>query len=177
MIERAHEGEGTRSHAVYSDCETYRYALTREWDAGGRKLMFVMLNPSTASELKNDPTVERCERRARALGFGAFRVTNLFAFRATDPADLRAAAEPVGPENDATLREGAAWADQIVAAWGVHGTHLDQGTGVTALLRAMEVPLFHLGLTRDGHPRHPLYVSYAQRPVAWQPQAEPTPAQ
>ena len=67
MIERAHEGEGTRSHAVYSDWETYRYALTREWDAGGRKLMFVMLNPSTASELKNDPTVERCVGRARAL--------------------------------------------------------------------------------------------------------------
>ena len=177
MIERSHEGEGTRSLAVYSDCETYRYALTREWDAGGRKLMFVMLNPSTASELKNDPTVERCERRARALGFGAFRVTNLFAFRATDPADLRAAAEPVGPDNDSALREGAAWADQIVAAWGVHGTHLNQAAGVTGLLRAMDVPLFHLGLTRDGHPRHPLYVSYAQRPVAWQPQAEPTPAQ
>ena len=66
------------SEAVYSDCETYRYALTREWGAGPR-LLWVMLNPSTASERSNDPTVERCERRSRAMGFGGFRVVNLFA--------------------------------------------------------------------------------------------------
>ena len=67
-----------------------------------------MLNPSTATEVQNDPTVERCERRARALGFGAFRVTNIFAFRATDPKVMRAEADPVGPANDAAIRDSAA---------------------------------------------------------------------
>ena len=69
----------------------YRYALTRVWDPLGPRLSFVMLNPSTATEVQNDPTVERCERRARALGFGGFRVTNIFAWRDTDPRKMRAA--------------------------------------------------------------------------------------
>jgi hypothetical protein len=69
-----------------------------------------MLNPSTATEVQNDPTVERCERRARALGFGAFRVLNIFAWRATDPRDMRAAADPVGPENDAAILDSLPWA-------------------------------------------------------------------
>ncbi|MBT8413142.1 MAG: DUF1643 domain-containing protein, partial [Boseongicola sp.] len=71
MIVRQHSRDGTDSSAVYSPCEKYRYALTREWDARGRRLVFVMLNPSKATELANDPTVERCERRARQLGYGA----------------------------------------------------------------------------------------------------------
>ena len=78
MITRSFTKGDAPSEAVYSDCETYRYLLTREWAKGPRAL-FVMLNPSTATEVQNDPTVERCERRARALGFGAFRVTNIFA--------------------------------------------------------------------------------------------------
>ena len=79
--------------------------------------MFVRLNPSKATEVQSDPTVERCERRARALGYGGIRVTNIFAWRETDPKQLRAAAAPVGPDNDAALRDGAAWADRIIAGW------------------------------------------------------------
>ena len=79
MITRSHIKDDAPSVAVYSDCERYRYALTRVWDPLGPRLSFVMLNPSTATEVQNDPTVERCERRARALGFGGFRVTNIFA--------------------------------------------------------------------------------------------------
>ena len=79
MITRTHTKGDAPSTAVYSDCERYRYSLVRTWDTAGRKALFVMLNPSTATEVQNDPTVERCERRARALGFGSFCVTNIFA--------------------------------------------------------------------------------------------------
>jgi hypothetical protein len=167
MITRRHTKGDAPSVAVYSTCERYRYSLTRCWDAAGARLLFVMLNPSTATEVQNDPTVERCERRARHLGFGAFRVTNIFAYRATDPRDMRAAADPVGDDNDQSLRDGAAWAHQIIAAWGVHGAHLGRGAAVADLLQGLETPLFHLGLSKDGHPRHPLYLPYAQRPVRW----------
>ncbi|MBM1689776.1 DUF1643 domain-containing protein [Sulfitobacter geojensis] len=167
MITRSHTKGDAPSTAVYSDCERYRYSLTRVWDVAQPKVLFVMLNPSTATEEANDPTVERCERRARHLGFGGFRVTNIFAWRATDPRDMRAADDPVGPDNDATLRDGTAWADQIIAAWGVHGAHRGRGPQVAQLLQALDRPLFHLGLSKDGHPKHPLYLPYAQQPVKW----------
>ena len=77
MITRSHQKGDAASVAVYSPCERYRYLLTRVWNPTGPRALFVMLNPSTATEAQNDPTVERCERRARALGFGAFRVTNI----------------------------------------------------------------------------------------------------
>ncbi len=167
MITRCHTKGDAPSTAVYSDCERYRYSLTRVWDPAGRKALFVMLNPSTATEVQNDPTVERCERRARTLGFGAFRVTNIFAWRDTDPRKMRAARDPVGPDNDHAILDGADWADQIVAAWGTHGSHLGRGPDVERLLRNTGLPLFHLGLTKDGHPKHPLYIGYSQQPALW----------
>lgn len=166
MISRSHTSTDTVSEAVYSDCESYRYLLTRTWGRGP-KALFVMLNPSTATEVQNDPTVERCQRRALALGYGAFRVTNIFAFRATDPKVMRAAADPVGPANDAAILDSVAWADTVLCAWGNHGLHLDRGAAVTTLLRQTGVPLFHLGLTGHAQPRHPLYVAYDQQPQPW----------
>lgn len=167
MITRDFQKNDAFSTAVYSDCERYRYSLTRIWDTGGQRVMFVMLNPSTATEVQNDPTVERCERRARALGFGAFRVTNIFAWRDTDPRAMRAAKDPVGPENDATILDGCQWADRVVAAWGTHGAHLHRGAHMQALLSDMDAPVFHLGLSKHGHPKHPLYIAYAQQPQKW----------
>ncbi len=166
MITRRFTKGDAVSEAVYSSCERYRYALTRVWAPGPRAL-FVMLNPSTATEVQNDPTVERCERRARTLGFGAFRVGNIFAFRATDPKVMRAEADPIGPDNDAAIAEAAAWADRIVCAWGNHGLHRERGASVAALLRRSGVPLLHLGLTGHGQPRHPLYVGYDRQPEPW----------
>ena len=166
MIARKFIKGDADSEAVYSDCEIYRYLLTRTW-GNGPKALFIMLNPSTATEVQNDPTVERCERRSRALGFGAFRVTNIFAFRATDPRVMRAADDPVGPDNDTTILDGVAWADRVLCAWGNHGLHLNRGAEVTALLRATGAELEHLGLTGQNQPRHPLYVSYDQQPVRW----------
>ncbi|MEM9717045.1 MAG: DUF1643 domain-containing protein [Pseudomonadota bacterium] len=167
MITREHIKGDAPSVAVYSDCEQYRYTLTRIWDPAGRKALFVMLNPSTATEVQNDPTVERCERRARALGFGAFRVTNIFAFRATDPRVMRAAPDPTGPANDDAITESAAWADQIICAWGIHGAHLNRGPEVEDLLRQTGQTLHHLGLSKAGHPKHPLYISYETQPQLW----------
>ncbi|QBY02203.1 DUF1643 domain-containing protein [Rhodophyticola sp. CCM32] len=167
MITRSFQKGDADSVAVYSDCERYRYSLTRVWQPAGRKALFIMLNPSTATETQNDPTVERCERRARALGFGAFRVLNIFAWRDTDPKAMRAAADPVGPGNDAAIINSLPWADQTIAAWGTHGVHLNRGLGVEALLRATGTPLYHLGLSKHGHPKHPLYIGYAVQPVIW----------
>ena len=167
MIAREFLKGDAHSTAVYSDCERYRYLLTRVWEPAGRKALFVMLNPSTATEVQNDPTVERCERRARTLGFGAFRVTNIFAWRDTDPRKMRAAIDPVGPANDEAIRQSVGWADQVICAWGTHGSHLERGPAVEDLLRETGAPLFTLGLTKDGHPKHPLYIGYAEQPKEW----------
>jgi hypothetical protein len=167
VIERDFLMGDAASVAVYSDCERYRYALTRVWRPDGERALFVMLNPSTATETRNDPTVARCERRARMLGLGAYRVVNIFAWRATDPRAMRAAADPVGPDNDAAILDGAAWADMIICAWGTHGAHRGRGPAVERLLRATGRPLAVLGLTQAGHPQHPLYIGFDRQPVVW----------
>jgi hypothetical protein len=167
MLTRSFQKGDADSVAVYSDCESYRYLLTRTWDPSGPKALFVMLNPSTATERQNDPTVERCERRARTLGYGAFRVTNIFAWRDTDPRLMRGASDPVGPDNDDAIAQSAIWADMIIAAWGTHGAHLARGPQVETLLRGTARPVHVLGLTQAGHPQHPLYISYDRQPVRW----------
>ena len=173
LVRRQHSGNGCFSKAVYSGCGAYRYALTRTWDPKGPRLLWIMLNPSTADERRNDPTIERCERRARQLGFGAFRVVNIFGYRATDPADLRRAALPVGPSNDRiAMRSVTGWAggaaDMVLCGWGSHGTHLGRGAEFAAKLSRAGRTLHHLGLTDGGQPRHPLYISYAQTPLPWE---------
>jgi hypothetical protein len=167
MITRQHQKGDAASEAVYSPCQAYRYLLTRVWDPAGKRALFIMLNPSTATEVQNDPTVERCERRARALGFGAFRVTNIFAFRATDPRVMRAVADPVGPGNDAAILGSLPWADRVICAWGAHGAHLGRGAAMEAALRGAGAELWHLGLTAAGAPKHPLYIGYDRQPERW----------
>ncbi len=166
MIRRQHLKGDAASWADYSDDEVYRYGLVRVWQPGPRAL-FVMLNPSTATETQNDPTVERCERRARALGFGSFAVGNIFAYRATDPKVMRATVDPVGPGNDAALAGMAVEADRIICAWGTHGVHQGRGSAVEAVLRGAGFPLYHLGLSKAGLPKHPLYIGYEVQPLLW----------
>ena len=153
----------TNRGALFSDCRRYRLSLWRFW-GDGAPLVFCGLNPSTADEEKNDPTVERCERRARAMGLGGLVVTNLFAFRATNPDDMKAQADPVGPGNDATLR---IWSTlgPVLCGWGNHGTHLNRAATVRAMLK---VPLYYLKLNNGGQPQHPLYVPYATQPTLWE---------
>lgn len=150
----------------------YRYSLSRRWatGAGQRIATFVMLNPSTADAEADDPTIRRCVGFARALGCGALRVANLYALRATRPADLWAADDPVGPDNDAWLTTCAAVAEAtggpLVAAWGQHA----RPDRVRAVLR---LPGMHrlsaYGVTRAGHPRHPLYLPAAADLQPWPP--------
>lgn len=153
--------------AVYSDCERYRYTLRIAWQDGGRRLLYVMLNPSKATELANDPTIERCERRARMLGYGEMEIANLFALRETSPHQLKKARSPEGSENTHFLITAAARADDILLAWGVHGAHLGQADHVLPVLLNAGKPVLHLGQTKDGHPRHPLYIGYGIKPIAW----------
>jgi hypothetical protein len=108
------------SSATFSLCRKYSYTLVRRW-SDGPLLHFIMLNPSTADEVVNDPTVERCERRACMWHYGGLIVTNLFAWRSTDPAELRRVPDPVGPDNDEALVEAAHRAQLIVCAWGRDG--------------------------------------------------------
>lgn len=171
MITRTHTAaDGTTSRAIYSPCEAYRYRLDRRW-SDAPPLVWIMLNPSTATEAANDPTIARCEVRARAQGFGGVRIVNIFAFRATAPADLKRSTDPIGPQNDAHLLDacdtGLTAGGLIVAGWGVHGAHRGRAAQVRQMLRDRDLQIHTLGLTRHGHPRHPLYVAYATTPRLW----------
>lgn len=152
------------STAAFSPCRRWRYDLWRRW-APGPFLMVIGLNPSTADETQDDPTIRRCINYAKAWGFGAYCMTNLFAWRDTDPAKMKAQAEPIGRDNDATIARHAAGAGLILAAWGVHGAHLDRGAAVLELLAGHRVHC--LGTTQDGNPRHPLYMPKACRPLPY----------
>ncbi|WP_439118877.1 DUF1643 domain-containing protein [Marivita sp.] len=164
LVHRSHIADGCVSHVWYSPCDRYRYALSRTWGTDQPALLFVMLNPSTADEHRNDPTVARCETRARSMGFGGVMIANLFAFRATRPDDLKRADHPVGSANDGILEHWSASAGMTIAAWGVHGGHESRAYDVASRLRGQ---VHHLGLTKDGHPRHPLYVSFKTQPMCW----------
>jgi hypothetical protein len=161
--------------AVFSPDSAYRYALRRplveEHDQlslrpGGKgRLLVVCLNPSTADEHRDDPTVARLTRWARDRDFRELVVANIFALRATDPREMRAHPEPVGELNDRWLRKLAEDADVIVAAWGSHGEHLERGRRVFRMLGGPNFapakdlrPVFCFELTKGGHPRHPLYL-------------------
>lgn len=124
--------------------------------APGRRVMWIGLNPSTADEQRLDPTLRRIRAFSAAWGYSCFTMTNLFGFRATDPNDMKRASDPVGPENDATLQRVARESDLIIAAWGVHGAWLDRANRVMGGILAGH-ELHCLDLTRDQHPRHPLY--------------------
>lgn len=111
------EGSG----AAFSGNREYRYRLWRTWDSATLPALFILLNPSTADETKNDPTVERCERRARTMGFGGLVVANLFALRSTDPKALYSHPDPVGEINDLAILSAAVNAGIIICGWGRHG--------------------------------------------------------
>lgn len=156
-----------QSGAVFSDCRKYRYRLWRTWGEAA-PAVFVMLNPSTADEVENDPTVERCERRARAMGFGGLHVANIFALRSTDPSALYNHDDPIGPDNDAAILESVAGAGLVICAWGAHGNLYQRGQKVLQLLRGAGIAPHYLKLNNDGTPKHPLYVGYDVKPQAWE---------
>lgn len=125
----------------------------------------VKLNPSTADETDNDPTVERCQRRSLAMGYGGLVVCNIFAYRSTDPSALYTEADPIGPSNDQAILEQAALAGRVVCGWGKHGALHDRGAQVLALLRKNGITPYALQINGDGSPKHPLYVGYHHAPA------------
>lgn len=146
---------------IFSPCRKYRYTLWREWDLlNPAYLMVVGLNPSTADERNDDPTIRRCIGFAKSWGFGALCMTNLFAWRDTDPERMKAESEPVGVENDARLQACATGAGLILAAWGKHGSHMGRGRVVRELLPSLHC----LKRNKDGSPMHPLYVAANTQP-------------
>lgn len=142
--------------AEFSPCTTYRYLLWREWSAKPY-VAFIGLNPSTADETNDDPTIRRCIRFAHDWGFGGIRMLNIFAFRATDSAKMKAVIDPIGLGNDAAIVKCVGSAGLVVAAWGSHGAHRSRGWEVRRKLLA-DFSMKCFGLTSNGNPRHPLYV-------------------
>jgi hypothetical protein len=146
----------------------YRYLLIRRWAAGPRAV-WVMLNPSTATADEDDATIRRCQAFARTWRLNAIAVVNLFGLRSTDPGRLRTHPDPVGPRNDQVIETVACGGDTaiVVAGWGNHGSLFGRAETVRKLLAGAGVPLYHLGLTGAGEPRHPLYVRGDTVPVRW----------
>jgi hypothetical protein len=141
----------------------YRYSLWRTWDAGLPRVMFIGLNPSTADATLDDPTLVRCIGYARDWGYGGLYTTNLFAYRATDPRDMKSAPAPVGPDNDRVIGELAGRVDRVIAAWGNDGAWLGRADTV----RAMLPELYYLRMNRAGQPAHPLYLPKGLEPQRW----------
>jgi hypothetical protein len=139
--------------AVLSPCRLYRYDLWRRW-SDAPYCMFVGLNPSTADETQDDPTIRRCVGYAKRWNYGGLCMVNLFAFRATQPRDMMAAQDPIGPDNDRTLKTLSQGAGIVIAAWGKDGNHMGRDKQVMALLPH----LYCLKQNKDGSPAHPLYL-------------------
>jgi hypothetical protein len=150
--------------ARFSDCRRWRYLLWRRWDASRPVANFLMLNPSTADEFQLDPSCTRARLYAERWGYGALIVTNLFAWRATDPRDMKAAKEPVGRANDRAILRAAREAAIVVCAWGNHGAHLSRSASVKHLLREAGIALHALRVNGVGEPAHPLYLPGTLRP-------------
>lgn len=145
--------------AYISKDGVYRYNLVREWgDADSPGMLFIMLNPSTADAVEDDPTIRRCINFAKREGCGYLEVVNLFAFRATDPSDMKAASDPVGEENDIVIRQALDDADVVVCGWGAHGSYRGRDEEVITLIRNSGHDAMALGVTKAGLPRHPLYL-------------------
>ncbi|MGH1539147.1 MAG: DUF1643 domain-containing protein [Arenicella sp.] len=150
-----------KNTAKLSECRKYRFALWRTWDDSKPYVMFVGLNPSTADETTDDRTLARCISYAKSWGYGGVCMANLFAYRATEPNDMKAVKDPIGAENNDWLKKLANDAGLIVAAWGNDGSYLDRSEQVKALL-----PEVHcLKLNKSGEPAHPLYQKADIKPV------------
>lgn len=162
---------------IFSSCRKYRYTLWREWDPtysdwllakndnATKYLMVIGLNPSTADETKDDPTIRRCIGFAEHWGFGALCMTNLFAWRDTKPENMKKAVDPIGPECGQWLCKIADGAGMILAAWGKDGKFTGRDRNVLSSIRAIGKPVHCLGTNGDGTPKHPLYIAAATQPI------------
>ena len=175
LIEINHAGE---YGMLLSDCGSYQYRVWREWDASRPALAFLMLNPSAADEHDEDPTLTRCFACAVANDFGRLEMVNLFPLRTTSPEELLTHPDPLGPRNAAnvSILDVVDRAAMVICAWGSHKTTAARAADVMQLLRitGMHARLFHLGLNKDGSPKHPLYIAANTQPNSFRPEIAPT---
>ena len=157
------------NECLFSEDRVYRYYLKRTW---GRNLdptedegmaVFIGLNPSTADESKDDPTIRRCIGFAKEWGYSSLCMLNLFAYRATNPKNMLAHPFPIGALNDEVIEATIKQSDLVVAAWGNLGAHLNRDVDIKHMTRN----LYHLGLTKSGQPKHPLYLPGNLKPELW----------
>lgn len=151
-----------KTGAIFDPTGQYRYSLWRDWDPTGRRVGFVMLNPSQADEIADDPTIRRCVGFARSWGYGAVEVVNLFAYRTPHPKLLRQVSDPVGVDNDHYLKQLAQRVDRIVLAWGNWGSLHGRDRAVLQLLTSSN-SLYCFGFTKQQQPRHPLYLRNGEK--------------
>lgn len=156
-----------KNTATFSPCRKYRYTLWRCWknlfSQDSEYIMFIGLNPSTADEIINDNTIRRCIGYAKDWGYTGLCMMNIFAFRATQPKNMRMVEDPIGPDNDRELINMAKLCNMVVAAWGNDGKYMNRGKQV----RAMIPDLHYLRLTAGGFPAHPLYLPKKLKPILW----------
>lgn len=165
-------GEGS-SGAIFSDCRKYRYTLWRRWGLFGRQsnhpefvdeadmVAFIGLNPSTADERIDDPTIRRCIGFAKQWGFGGMVMLNAFAYRATDPKVMKEQAEPIGEWNDEAIHAVTRLCGKVICCWGNHGTWMNRNERLHEILPNLAC---HLGQTKTYQPKHPLYLSSNTEP-------------
>lgn len=155
-------GNDWTGSAIYGGAK-YRYVLRRQFLTGSGRVAFIMLNPSTATAEKSDPTVRRCEGFAKQWNYAELVVLNLFALRSTDPKKLYKDEDPVGPENDTYIKQVCVESHLVICAWGVHGALKGRGKEVLAMVSIYKP--HYLKLTRDGIPGHPLYLRADEKPT------------
>jgi hypothetical protein len=160
-----------RRSAIISDCGLYRYELRCTWEDALPPYVSGMLNPSKADAEVDDPTIIRNWRRAEAVGCGSLIVWNLGAGRATDPDDWKAMPDPIGPQNDAHIRRILVECRErngiATVGWGAHGSFQGRDRAISKIAAEVGVKLRCLGITKDGQPRHPLYVAHGAPLVEW----------
>ena len=150
--------------AIFSDDRVHRYALRRRVGLGDKRCVFVMLNPSTADEQQDDPTIRRCIGFAKSSECGILEVVNIFAFRSTSPKNLKTALDPIGAENDYYINLAASKSDVLIVAWGNNGSLYNRGRDVLEMVKDC-VPCV-LEWTDEGQPGHPLYIPKNTEPMA-----------
>ncbi len=159
-----------KTEAVFSPCMAYRYWLEGKW-SDSPALIVWMLNPSTADQSRLDPTIAGLIKRAKAWGYGAVVVINLFAYRATDPGDMKKAADPIGPANDLFTDIALARAYDsgfpVICGWGNHGGHMERSDWARAIAAERGASLAAFNITASGQPQHPLYIPHDIRPQPW----------
>jgi len=153
------------SGALFAPCRKWHFTLWRTWDSNLPIVNWLILNPSTADESILDNTLTRCQNFTQAWGYGGMVITNLFAYRATEPMDMKQFEAPIGIENDRHIVESATASAMVICGWGTHGKFLERDEHVKSLLRDNGIKPYCLKINADKSPSHPLYLSSKLRPL------------